>query len=368
MSGVYRYDDILFRRPQGFHSWRQSDCLSITSNYMADGSGFADSRMHYLGSTGTGRAISDLPLFYYGPGKLWRVIGKKEWTYRLAVLALFMAGLASLFLLLRNLLHDGFLATMIVGLLFTSPMVAYYANNFLMNSPALSLVLIAWYFVSRYVRDQRSSSAIAAIGLFTLAGLLKATAALSLLSVMIICAVHASPLQEPLLPDLKLRHMQAPILFAGCSFLSMGLWYTFAHDYNVQNSSGVFLVGTLPYWKATPDQVKDVWTGIDHHLKRDYFRPDFYFVLSGALGFLIWRWRSVSRSLLLLLALVLAGSLCICLLFFQALRDHDYYSLDQVFLVPMVLALAVLAAQATAPGQCGRGGCRVAMVAFGTLC
>ena len=48
----YDYQDIVFKRPQSVHKWRQSDCASIALNYYQDGMCKLHSETHNLTSDG----------------------------------------------------------------------------------------------------------------------------------------------------------------------------------------------------------------------------------------------------------------------------------------------------------------------------
>lgn len=46
-------------------------------------------------------------------------------------------------------------------LLFTSPVLVYYANNFIPNTASLGLVLIAWYLYANYYNRHHNSGLLA---------------------------------------------------------------------------------------------------------------------------------------------------------------------------------------------------------------
>ena len=340
---TYRYQEILFARPQGYHAWRQSDCLSMAWHYMQLDLPWWDGRMHYLGTEGTGRALSELPLLPYLIGKVWRSTGQQEWLYRATVLLLSISGLISLYFTVNTLLKDGVLAAWVSAFLFTSPMVAYYANNFLSNAAALAFVLNGWYAAASGMERSSRPRLVGAVVLFTLAGLLKATAALSLLILIAIVLISFLPFRHVLLGTWRPRH-RAVILVAGLAGLfAIAAWYSYARWYNAGQAQGVFLIGTLPYWSIPKEELASVWQGISDHLRRDYLRPDLYFVLMAMFALAVFASHRIPRALWMAFTLLCLGVLCIDILFFGALRDHDYYSLDQVVIFPAVLLLGLLA-------------------------
>ena len=350
MSLVYGYPEILGRRPQGLHTWRQSDCLSITLNYFRSDLPINQSRIHYLGELGTGRTISEFPLLHYGIGHLWRMTGQSELLFRAVVLLFFACGMYALFRTLSCLLNDHILSVFIVALLFTSPMLVYYANNFLMNVPALSAAFVGWFLISKYWRSHRRSTVLVGLGLFTLAALFKATSALSLLSILGILVLDMFLPRWGLLSTVPYGHKRLAFVSIAIALALLGAWYSYAASYNAVNGNAIFLVGILPIWDLTPLGINEVLRGVRVHLERDYFRPVLYPVFLFAL-FAIWRYRKAMPKVLVgLLGLVVFGIISICLLFFQALREHDYYSLDQLIVVPLALALGAQAVSTRFPG------------------
>jgi uncharacterized membrane protein len=340
---IYDYPSILFRRPQGYHAWRQSDCLSMARNYMVTDLPPWEGQMHYLSDAGSGRAMSEMPALPYLIGHLWRITGQNEALYRGVLLTLSLIGLYALFLTTRLLLDDGFLAALVPALLFTSPMVAYYANNFLSNGAALALALMGWHAVARSIIDRSRGWAVGAVVLFTIAGLLKVTATLSLLAIFILLVLQHTPWRSMFLGGWRFKKDGLLLLSCASAFAIIGAWYSYARVYNAGQSQGIFLIGTMPYWEADRSMIREVWSGLTFHAEHSYLRPFFYPVLGGALLVSLMRAERVPRALWTLLGLLIMGTLSICALFFEALRDHDYYTLDQVILVPLVIIISLLA-------------------------
>ena len=154
MSLAYSYQEILFKRPQSVHYWRQADCASLALNYYQHGMNFFEPQTHNLTSNGGksgNTCTSEVPLLYYSVAVLYHLFGYHEYIYRLLNTLLFFTGLYYLFRLFSNVLKSQFWSTLLPLLFFTSPVLVYYGNNFLSNTTALSMVMIGWYhFHSRY--------------------------------------------------------------------------------------------------------------------------------------------------------------------------------------------------------------------------
>src|ERR1035438_6797900 len=175
----YHYDTILFLHPQSVHMWRQCDCLSITMNYFQDNNTFLQPSVHNLGRDGTGKTAGECPLLYFSIGQLWKIFGYHEYIYRLIILLFFFFGLFAFFKMLENKLRDSVLALLFSFLLFTSPSIVFYANNFLMNIPAFSLALTGLYFFFKFIETTKTRYLYLFAISYAFAGLLKVTSLLS---------------------------------------------------------------------------------------------------------------------------------------------------------------------------------------------
>jgi len=97
--------------------------------------------------------MSEFPIIYYLIGNLWKITGKNVMFFRLFNTLIVLLGLYFLFkavhlylIYLSNLFWSFFIPIF----LFTSPVLDYYSNNFLMDDPAFGIILIAWYFYFKF--------------------------------------------------------------------------------------------------------------------------------------------------------------------------------------------------------------------------
>lgn len=334
-SLVYGYQDILPLGPQSIHQWRQADCLSITSNYYQYQNKFLEPSIHNLGEDGTGKTISEFPLIYYTIAKIWGVSGQSYLWYRLLVLALFVLALLMLFKQIEFELKDSFYAIWIVLLFFTSPTLVYYANNYLMDIPALSMAILGMSFIMKYKAHKKLKYLLAFSGFFLLAGLLKASALLAFIAVMGVVVLE-------FLLDIKMtnRKMNKSVLsliaLFTFTFLLVFLWYNYAQSYNSKHNSGNFLIGTLPIWEMDNSQIEFTLLRIKDHLRWDYFRIETFIFISIAFLLSLFMLRR-NRTLKFYLLLCACGIIGFCFLFFGALDQHDYYTINLFIIVPFIL-------------------------------
>ena len=176
---MFTYSDVVNRRPQSVHQWRQADCLSMTMNYYKEDRPFFEPALHFLSIDGTGQTISEFPIIYYTVSRLWKVFGHHEYIYRFFTLGFFLCGLFALFKTSEWLLKDTLWAFFTTFLVLCAPYLSYYAFNFLVDIPALSTAMIAWFWFARYWRKRNNIDFFICLFFFFMAGLIKISSALS---------------------------------------------------------------------------------------------------------------------------------------------------------------------------------------------
>ena len=337
LSFTYNFQNILTLRPQGIHQWRQCDCLSISLNYFQDGNPFLKPAMHNLAGDGTGQTASDFPGLYYFVAQLWKVFGFHEYIFRIVSLLFSFLGLFALFKTLEHILKDTFWAISGVILLYTSPMLVYYSFNFLTNVPAFSLAMIAWLFFYKFYKSQNYRYFYISTFFFLMAGLLKISALLSFIAVIVTFLIEYSRIIR-FKKDKKLFQSflktSIPILIL---ILIISLWYFYAYSYNETHNKNYFLIGTLPIWATDNSHIHRTFLAIKEHLRSDYFnRETSYFLMAMWLSVFVF-YRRANKFLLSILGLLSLGMTAFFLLFFQAFESHDYYTINLLILVPFIL-------------------------------
>lgn len=335
-SLIYNYHHILFKSPQSNHLWRQCDCLSITMNYYQDNNPFLEPSVHYLGGNGTGKTVSDFPLIYFSVAQLWKVFGYHEFIYRLVILLFFFSGLFLVFKIFENVLKDSILAITCSLFLFTSPTLVYYANNFLMDMPAFSLALVGFYFFFLFHKSAENKQLYLSALSFSIAGLLKISSLLGFIAIVGLFILEQFNLK--LNTDRKIfqQPKKASIILISVLIIQ-AIWYIYAKDYNAKNNAGIFLIGTLPIWDLNLAEIKVTLNAIKEHIKWDYFRKETQFVFVFMLASILFFYKAINKTILFLTLIISFGFLAFILLFFQALKDHDYYTINLFIQVPVIL-------------------------------
>ena len=258
MGVLYGYPDILKLEPQSVHVWRQTDCTSLAKNYYQNGMNFNHPEIHFLASDGktSGYCVGEFPILYYAVGGLYHIFGPDEIVFRIFNLLIFFLGLLALYRLLYEVLKDKFWAIGISALLFCSPVIVFYANNFLPNVPAISFVFISWYFFVRYYKSRKVWWLVLSFCFFTTAGLLKITSLLSVIPLGGLLFLELSGLLKRFGYKEKLfTHTKIALGLFLASAFAIFLWYNHAIAYNASHNSTYFSTHTWPLWDLTDAQI-----------------------------------------------------------------------------------------------------------------
>ncbi len=340
----YFYHIILFSPPQSIHRWRQADCLSITLNYYQHGMNFIKPELHLQISDNmdSGYAACEAPLLYYFVALLYKIFGPHEFIYRMVNMLILFIGLGALFRISLRLLHNFVAAAFVPLLVFVSPVMAYYGNNFLTDSTALALVFIGWWQYLRYIEKGNYKLYAVAILLFSLAGLLKVTLLINLAALG--CLGIVWHLRIRILRD----HRQ---LFPGAmaSFLPMMMslvivaaWYLYAIYYNRLHNTTAFLTSITPWWAVSKEYRKEIAPMILGNMPIYYSLFIRYLLLAALLVYIIF-FRHIPKYLGILTALLIAGGFIYINLYFTQFIFHDYYLIVLFSSIAFLVLAALLA-------------------------
>lgn len=336
VSFVYNYDEILFLRPQGIHQWRQCDCLSITMNYYQEEINFFQPSIHNLGNDGTGKTVSDFPIIYYFVANLWKLFGHHEYIFRIVNLIITFLGLFALFKLTEDILKDSIWAISLVLLLFTSPMLVYYANNFLANVPAFSFALIAWYFFWKFYKSEKAKFLSISMLFFLLGGLLKVSSAISFVAIFTIFLVELFNIYKFKNDEKIFRHPKKQFLPFLVVITGIVSWYCYAYHYNQKYNEGAFLIGILPIWQLSYEEIKHILVQIKEIWFWQYFREGTQITFFILLLLIFIFFKRINKFLLTLTILLSIGFVIYINLFFGALKNHDYYMINMLILMVVI--------------------------------
>jgi hypothetical protein len=300
-----------------------------------------------IGDNGTsGYAVGECPLLYYAVAILWKIFGYSDFIFRFFNLLIFFLGLFSLFRMLQRVVGDSYWAMVVPLLFFTSPTVVYYAANYLTETTSLAFTFMGWSAFMRYYEEKRDGFLYWAIFLFTIAGLLKIVALISVFTIVGLFVLETTGFRS--LTDSRLFRLntQKTLAFLASLCIVFG-WYMFAIQYNKQHrdflfdGSSYFLTGTFPIWSIPAHTIKDVIVQVYEEWMPDYF--NFFtgiFLTAVVLSVLLFLgklprvWSAIS-------ILLLFGFTAFVLLWFYLFAIHDYYAINPL-MMPLFFFIALL--------------------------
>lgn len=350
ISIVYNYQTILFRPPGVIHQWRQCDCLSLAATYFSFDANFFSPGVFYLGGPGTGMVASEFPIIYYFVAQLWKLFGQHEIIFRLITLFVVFAGLFYLFRMLEEILNDSIWAITLTLFLFTSPILAYYGNSFLMDPYGLSFALIGWYMFAKYYTSSKKHYFYLASLFFLFAGLLKISSLISFFALFLLCVLELLGLQLRKDKPVFTQPLMQLVVFVS-TFLIIASWYMYANSYNNLNGLGVFLIGIMPIWDYASN---DIYARIEHFsgaITMHQFLNIEALWMVFTLFFLQFAFlKNANRFFLFTSLLLFFAVLLFLVLWFGAItEEHDYYMTNLLVFVVFSLLSFFVALKNTFP-------------------
>jgi hypothetical protein len=337
MSLAYKYPETLLKRPQSVHSWRQCDGASLALHYYQNGMHFFKPGTQGLYSdheTAGLASPSEFPVLYYFVACLYKIFGYHEYIFRGTNLLFFFVGLFYLYKLSRILLQDKFHASVIVILLFSSPLIVYYANNFLPNSVALSFTIAGWYYFYLYLLQSRTRTFLLSMLLFGIAGAMKITELSGPIIILFLMLADRMNLLR-----LNLNARKDFVIKIGALagiFILISAWILYAKWYNNIHLSSTFSTNTYPLWKMSCIQMKTVIHKIHVNWLTDYYWKPTLYVLLVCLLVISILYKKTNQIMALATLLYTLGLVGFSVLWFEALGEHDYF-FTGFFILPVFI-------------------------------
>lgn len=337
---VYNFDTISFLRPQSVHQWRQCDCLSFSLNYFQENISFWQPQINYLGSDGTGKTVSDFPIIYYIVAQLWKLFGQHEYIYRFLILIISFLGTLALLKTTESILKSSFWALIISLLLFSSTIFVYYSNNFLMNVPAFSFALIALYYFYQYTIKQKQILLIISILLFLIGGLLKIQALSGFVAIGAIYLLEIGKIIK--FKNNIFAHKKLSFVLFSILIIITFSWYYYAHQYNNEHNKGIFLIGILPIWDYSAEQIKHVFNYAYILWSNSYQSQLLQITAIFIFLFITYHHKKLNKHLKIFLFLLFIGFISYITLWFQVFDNHDYYMINQLLFMLVIFISALV--------------------------
>ncbi|OQA01265.1 MAG: hypothetical protein BWY70_00439 [Bacteroidetes bacterium ADurb.Bin408] len=337
LSLCYGYHKTIRYKPTSIHQWRQADCWSFAVNYYEENRNFFRPALHFIGESETGNASGEFPIIYYTVAQLWKIFGQKAWIFRGINIFIVFLGLLCLFKLFQKVVQDTHWALMLTLLLFTSPILVFYTNNFISDTPAFGFSLIGAWFFYKFYENQKNKNIWLACLFFLFGALLKVTAAMLFIAVLVIYIVETTGWA---------RFRNSEKLFAkpishGIPLLTVIVltfaWYFYSAWYNRQYNGEYFLLGIWPVWRMDYPLINQVTRIINENLIYQFFSIPVIFSTGFMLVFLLVFREKVHKLMLALSLLLTAGGGMYMILWYRVFDVHDYYLLNLLIIVVAVM-------------------------------
>lgn len=323
--------------PTGIHFIRQTDSMAFVVHFREFGANlFAPGVLDLRNAPDHGAAAGEFPLHYWIIACLERTAGPMPMAIRWLSLGAVFLALVHFARTVSQLLEARFTGYAITLTLVGSPVLAYYTFNHLPDALVFALVLSGWSLVMPGLVSDRPRFRWAALVLFTLAGAIKAPAAMHLIAWTVILALHRP--REPLGVG------KASALLLGIALV--GAWHLYARWYNSHHGTHYFLTWAEPVWAMTPDEQRNTWLLITDYWWTKYLHPSAWHMAGVLCLLLLLRWRHLAQNERAVLALLWASATAFVLLFFRKFADHDYYFLT---LLPAIAWTLVFGTKAMFP-------------------
>ncbi|MEN8223856.1 MAG: glycosyltransferase family 39 protein [Bacteroidota bacterium] len=340
LSFIYGYQRTTFIPPQGLHQYRQCVSAAFAMNYYNYDLDITQTRLynHLAEKGGSDVVLAECPVLYYFVGILYTIFGNHDSIFRIVNALLLFIGLFYLFKSLRILLQDKFWALFVTAIIFTSPTLIYYGNNFLPDTSAFGLVFIALYHLVRYSREQKNKYLYFAAIIFALAGLLKITALVSLMAVMS-TFVFFWLFDSNIRSTYKFRVFVFPMLIP---FIVVGAWYLFVSYYHANYGASVSPVDIRPFWRLDQEAITATLDRIQNEWLHSYFNIYLLIFIGCVLLSNIIFFRRSNKFLAILTYISIVGAAGFFLLFFSSFRLHDYYMINLFIIIIFILITGLM--------------------------
>ncbi len=335
---VLDYFVVLFHQPAGMHFFRQTDSLSFVLHYLQNGLDFFSPGSMNQGYS-EGHAAAEFPILYYISALLSKLFGFQPFYLRLLNLVIFSVGFTYLFRLLFSYLNKLYYALILSGLVLSSTVLLYYANNFIPDTPALGFCLIAMYFSWKYMTEENRNRFLwPMLIFFTLACLLKVTFCVYPFAFLATLFIKHLSKKQPLL---KFVQVESRLLAAYLAFIAVvALWYGYAIWYNNQYQSTLFNTKPWPIWNMSASEIATVWEYMSHYWDATYYYQTakhllWALTIAGLIPML------KSNKMWIFASLSVLSALTYIAFFFFSFRDHDYYFIVLIPAIALISASGV---------------------------
>ncbi|MFT5725737.1 MAG: hypothetical protein ACI9JN_002864, partial [Bacteroidia bacterium] len=312
---TFTYGKYANALPLGVHNWAQSDRYSVAVKYL-DNTNFFKVKTHNLSTVG-GRTGVEFPAIQYISARFSSIISDSHlpFIYRFINLIILLAGLFYFVKQWQSKWHIN--ALTLLGFFF-SPVLFFYAFNFLPDTAGLGLLLFAFGHFIQFASKHQIKNAIFTLLFAGLATLLKTT-----------CGIYFLALSGTLgLYYLKPLNLKTGlIVLSSFIFISLTIWmydYYFFHKVNEDFYARVFMSKRQPL--LTFSDFQGFWKGVQYWHGQYLTWPITIWVLVLMGTSLVYRKKLIKNRLgVIFLSISSVGLLLFLKIMGMQFINHDYY-------------------------------------------
>ena len=332
--------------PAYVHAWAQADWYSLSIGFQNNGFDFFHPETliynkqfpnHSLVDDGSTITSVDFPIHVYIISLLMKLFGSTEpWVFRTWTFIVSLVGLWFLFLMCRRLTGNITKSLVVVCVTLTSPLYAYYFNNFLPSAPALTFVFAGLWAYIVYYQEGKMKYWHLAIAILALATLIRTSQAVPLIA---ICCFEGFKMIFSKDRE-KFDKMQIlPVVISVAAIVGF-LWW----NAQLRAENGSIFRNTLRPPKDWND-VHYVFDKMRWDWKFRYFSNTQYILVAatmvGAIVIAFMKRIKIHvKSLLWLSVIYMFGTILFFIAMLIQFHDHDYYFLDSFF-APVLFTFAL---------------------------
>lgn len=272
---------------------------------------------------------SEIPLYYWGVAQLYKVFGPHESIFRGINTFIFLSGLVaftySLWLVSGSLLWALFGG----ALLFTSPLLVYYGNNYLSNAPAFGMALLALAMFSEFFRTKRKKYWWWSLVFFLFAGSLK------LPGLFLFFAIAGMVILFP--KQFSLLNRKTVVISALIILTPILSWLIYARSINEAHHTVYFSTTIFPLWELSSVDISYILSEIKKLWLKDYGHWSFFLFFFTLFLSTLFPLKTSAKPWRTLILILIPGLLLFSILQFYTFMQHDYYLINMYILFPLIL-------------------------------
>jgi hypothetical protein len=320
------------------HEWRKADSLSLTYNYYK-GESFFQPKTNFILESGNRNSTAEFPIIYFLVAKIWLMFGQYEWVSKVISFLTLFTALALFSNVLNYFFQNNKKTLLFVGIIFSSPVLLFYSETLLPNVYSFAFLLLAGFFLFRFLTTRGSFHILLFTIFLSLALLIKVTALIAVLTFSGATFFYFF-FQEK---NVFTTHRKTLFLLASSLITSLilsCLWYKYAIRYNEKFGSDLFSTTIRPIWEVDAESRKRIWNIIWKY-QFDMLFHHFVLIPSCLIVLFLFIRKKIHAFLAWLIIIGFFGVISYFILWFWVFDVHDYY-LIEILYFPLILFFTIL--------------------------